>query len=164
MIRGIHHVALSTPDLDRLVAFYTDVIGFTPAFETRWHDKEVIDRIVALPGSAARSAMLRSGNAFLEIFEYSAPVGALADPGRGANDHGYTHFCLDVVDIDAEYERLCAAGMTFHCPPPPTDELGGGLLRATYGRDPDGNIIELQEILDPQIGIALDGTGMIAGP
>ena len=26
MIRGIHHVGLSTPDLDRLVAFYGDVI------------------------------------------------------------------------------------------------------------------------------------------
>ena len=30
MIRGIHHVAISTPDIDRLAAFYTDVVGFVP--------------------------------------------------------------------------------------------------------------------------------------
>ena len=29
MIRGIHHVAISTPDLERLVAFYRDVMQAT---------------------------------------------------------------------------------------------------------------------------------------
>ena len=41
-------------------------------------------------------------------------------------------------DIDAEYERLSAAGMRFHCAPP---RLGDGRVRATYGRDPDGNTL-----------------------
>ena len=30
MIRGVHHVAICTPDLDRLSAFYIDVVGFRP--------------------------------------------------------------------------------------------------------------------------------------
>ena len=61
---------------------------------------------------------------------------------------------------DAEYERLVAAGMTFHCAPP---QLGAGMIRATYGRDPDGNIVELQEIIDPAIPFTLERTDLIGG-
>ena len=57
-------------------------------------------------------------------------------------DHGITHLCLQVEDIDGEYERLKAAGMTFHCAP----QKAGKGLRATYGRDPDGNVVELLEV------------------
>jgi hypothetical protein len=49
-----------------------------------------------------------------------------------------------VTDIDAEYERLKAAGMVFHCPP----QAAGKGFRATYGRDPDGNVVELLEVKD----------------
>ncbi len=154
MIRGIHHVAVSTPDLERIVTFYRDVIGAQVVYEGGWPaGSEVIDTIVGLRGSHARQAMLRLGNAYLEFFQYVTPPGAPRDPGHGVNDHGYTHFCIDVKDIDAEYERLKAAGVRFNCAPP---DFGGGPIRATYGRDPDGNVIELQEILDPQHDFALE--------
>ncbi len=40
--------------------------------------------------------------------------------------------------------------------------MGGvARLRAIYGRDPDGNIIELQEVLDTSIPFALEQTAMI---
>ncbi len=68
------------------------------------------------------------------------------------NEHGITHICLDVTDVDAEYERLQAAGVTFHCPP----QEFAGVSKVTYARDPDGNVIELQEILQPSSPIALD--------
>ena len=107
--------------------------------------------------------MLQAGNAYLELFQYESPQGTPADPERNPASHGYTHFCIDVTDIDAEYARLSESGMTFHGPPPTTDELGHGALRAIYGRDPDGNIIELQEILDPAVPFALEHTTMIGG-
>jgi catechol 2,3-dioxygenase-like lactoylglutathione lyase family enzyme len=162
MIRGIHHVAISTPDLDRLVAFYTDVIGFEPVMSTSWRDRPMVDRMIGLNGSAARQVMLKAGNAYLELFEYEAPVGVAARPERNPADHGYTHFCLDVVDIDAEYERLSANGMTFHSAPPTVDEMGHARLRAIYARDPDGNIVELQEVLDPGLPFTLESTDLIA--
>jgi catechol 2,3-dioxygenase-like lactoylglutathione lyase family enzyme len=161
MIRGVHHVAISTADLDRLAAFYTELFGFETVMSTSWHEQPVIDEIVGLPGSAARQVMLKAGNAYLEIFEYESPAGHPGPGERTAADHGYTHFCIDVQDIDAEYERLSAAGMRFHCPPP---QLSGGRVRATYGRDPDGNIVELQEVVDPEIPLALEQTTMISGP
>jgi predicted enzyme related to lactoylglutathione lyase len=57
-------------------------------------------------------------------------------------DHGITHVCVDVDDLDADHERLSSAGMSFHAPP---QDLGGG-VRTTCGRDPDGNVVELPEL------------------
>ena len=68
-------------------------------------------------------------------------LGKAGDPNRPVCDQGITHICLQVTDIDAEYARLSAAGMRFHCAP----QTAPGLCRATYGRDPDGNIVELIE-------------------
>jgi len=51
--------------------------------------------------------------------------------------------------------RLQAAGVVFNCPPP---KFPGSSIRATYGRDPDGNVIELQQISDPEHAFALDKT------
>ncbi|HEY8351680.1 MAG TPA: nuclear transport factor 2 family protein [Sphingomonadales bacterium] len=148
MIRGVHHVALSTANLDRLVAFYRDVLGFELATEEiSWpKGSTMIDEIVGLKDSAARQVMLRAGNAYIEIFEYSSPAARDAEPLR-ACDRGYTHICFDVTNIDEVFERMKKAGVTFHCPPPEFDGL-----RATYGRDPDGNIIEIQEVLDENCG------------
>jgi hypothetical protein len=70
---------------------------------------------------------------------------------RPVCDHGITHLCLNVTDIDKEYERLNAAGMRFHCPPQHM-----GALKATYGRDPDGNVVELLEVTDAKNPIALE--------
>ena len=156
MIRGVHHVAVSTPDLARIVAFYRDVIGAEVVYEGGWSQgSAAIDEIVGLHESEAKQAMLRLGNAYLEFFEYVTPPGRPKDADYPVNDHGYTHFCLDVQDIDAEYERLRAAGVRFNCAPP---KFPGGAIRATYGRDPDGNVIELQEILDSNHDFALERT------
>ena len=36
MIKGIHHTALSTPDLDRMLAFYRDLLGLEVVTEFAW--------------------------------------------------------------------------------------------------------------------------------
>jgi len=157
VIRGIHHVAVSTPDLERIVAFYRDIIGAEAVYEGGWgKGSEIIDKIVGLEGSSCRQAMLKLHNAYLEFFEYQTPTPETKDSAYPPNNHGYTHFCIDVTDIDAEYERLSAAGVKFNIPPP---KLGGG-IRATYGRDPDGNIIELQQITDKDHPFYLDAGKM----
>ena len=51
-----------------------------------------------------------------------------------------------MTDVDAEYQRLTAAGMRFHCPP---QDLGGA--RTTYGRDPDGNVVQVLWIPDEML-------------
>jgi catechol 2,3-dioxygenase-like lactoylglutathione lyase family enzyme len=142
MIRGIHHASITTANLDRLVRFYCDLLGFEVALDFEWGvGNEAADRIYGLKDSAVRMAMLKTGNAFLELFEFANPVGKPGDPARPVCDQGYTHICIAVTDIEAEFARLSAAGMHFNCPP----QHLPGLCKATYGRDPDGNIVELME-------------------
>jgi catechol 2,3-dioxygenase-like lactoylglutathione lyase family enzyme len=87
----------------------------------------------------------------IELFEYATPSPKARDGSRRLCDHGITHLCLDVDDIDAEYARLSAAGMDFNCPP-----VDYGTVKTTYGRDPDGNMLELQEIKSAEDTLALD--------
>jgi len=58
-------------------------------------------------------------------------------------DVGLRHIAFDVTDIDSEYERLKAAGVEFLSEPQSLDGVG---LRSVYMRDPDGNIVEMQEV------------------
>ena len=115
MIRGIHHVAITTPDIDRLIAFYRDAIGMEVMRESGWQaGSERIDTLVGLTGSSARTATLRLGNAYLELFEYATPAGRPADLDRPVNDAGYTHFCLDVVGRAPTSTCLGPLQVTYH--------------------------------------------------
>ena len=100
------------------------------------------EKIIGLKNTAAKVAMVEMGGVNIKLFEYSSPTPKPVDPEWRVCDHGYTHLCLEVDDIDAEYDRLNKAGMTFHAPPPPV--YNG--MRALYGRDPDGNIVEILQI------------------
>jgi catechol 2,3-dioxygenase-like lactoylglutathione lyase family enzyme len=152
MIRGIHHTAISTGDLERSVRFYKDLLGFQEVFSSGWEvGTEMADKITGLQNSSARLVMLKANNAFIEIFQYATPRPKPGEAMRPVCDHGITHICLEVSNLDEEYERLKNAGMLFHCPP---QEAGSG-IRATYGRDPDGNVVELLEVRERNTALSL---------
>lgn len=141
MVRGIHHVAVHVRDLDRMVKFYGDAFGFEIVGEAfSWRDEPLIDRILDVPGSAASGCMMRAGTCYLELFQFSAPEPVSTRPLRPF-DKGYTHFCVDVTEIEAECERLKGLGMRFGHPGP----VDMGHVKSVYGRDPEGNVIEIQE-------------------
>ncbi len=152
MIRGIHHTAISTPDLERSLAFYCGLLGFEQVMDFTWPEgTENMNRTHALAETAGRVVLLRAGNTLVELFQYATPTPKPLDPKRPLCDHGITHLCLDVDDIEVEYKRLEAGGMVFHSPP-----IDYGTVKTTYGRDPDGNCIELQEIKSADDALALD--------
>lgn len=141
MMKAIHHTAISTPDLDRLIKFYRDLLGFEVVSESGWPvGIEIADNIVGLKDSATKITMLELGDFRLELFQYSSPEPKTSDPNRPVCDHGLTHLAFTVEDIQAEYDRLVKAGMIFHCPP---QNIGPTV---TYGRDPDGNVVELMQL------------------
>lgn len=148
MIRGIHHVALVVDDFDLMLDFYQRVIGAKETTRLGWEaPNPAVDEIISVPGSSADIRILRVGNAYLELFKFHAPAGRPVEPDNSAADHGFRHIAFDVTDIDAEYERLLGEGVTFNSPPTQV-ELDGHPLRATYFTDPEGNIVEFQELLE----------------
>lgn len=83
----VHHVAITTPDVDRLAAFYRDVLGLTET--TRHHDDDGL-----------RSVWLDLDGAILMV-------------ERGAQGRGGWHLLalsIDVANRDAWRARLQAAG------------------------------------------------------
>ncbi|MCP4001106.1 MAG: VOC family protein [Gammaproteobacteria bacterium] len=141
MIKGFHHAAISTPDLKRCIEFYTRIIGGEVAWSFGWPEgTHEADEVTGLQNSAAEAAMLKIGDSFLEVFQFTSPEPQPQAGDRPVNNHGITHICLEVENIQEEYTRLLAAGVPFNCPPQNQD--GSSMV---YGRDPDGNIIELIE-------------------
>jgi catechol 2,3-dioxygenase-like lactoylglutathione lyase family enzyme len=140
MIVGIHHTALSTRDADRLVRFYRELFGFEVEFDFPWDESnEAFRKSHAVRESAGRVVMIANGASRLEIFEYEKPAPRPDIEGRANADLGIAHFSIEVRDIAKEYTRLRAAGMEFQ------SELvvQTPTIQMAYGRDPDGNIIEL---------------------
>lgn len=143
MICGLHHVAISTPDIERFIDHYQRWYGFERVADGGWEAGNArISRMVQLPDSAARYAMIRLGRFYIEVFQYLQPAGTRTE--RRMCDHGLIHICLYVDDIQMEYDRLTTLGMEFHCPPG-----GPEGMQATYGRDCDGNVVELLQVTAP---------------
>ncbi|MCW1382769.1 VOC family protein [Novosphingobium sp. KCTC 2891] len=152
--RGIHHIGVSVPDIDKARTFYLDLLGGVELGEPmEWRGNPFIDSVVGLQGSAARQFMCRLGNAHIEVFEYLEPRSAPQNADQGVNTFGYTHFAVQVEDILACYERLLEAGIRVHTPPamegisvlPDGSKTG---YAATYCRDFFGNVFEIMEIYD----------------
>lgn len=143
MINGLHHVGLSVTDIDRSLTFYRDALGMDVESRNGFSG-ERYDAILALEGVEGIVAVLKRPQLELELFEFTHPQPAKGDPGRPVCDHGITHFCIAVDNIEVEYERLREAGARPHCPP-----LDFGTAKATYVRDPDGNVVELLELVSP---------------
>ena len=150
-IKGIHHVAISVPDLDRARDFYCGVLGFEVAEEFAFGPDEESERVTGVKGAAADVIMLRAGNMHVEIFEYRNEGVQPQDRRRPVCDHGFTHFALEVDgDIQEVYDALEQAGVEWHAPViGDLDEAG---YVVTYGRDPFGNVIEIQKLADSNPG------------
>lgn len=140
--KGIHHIAISVPSLEQAKVFYVEKLGFSVADEAHLPPSEEGDKVAALKNVDCNVLMVKAGNMFLEIFEFHHPTPSLQD-NRRVCDHGYTHLAFEVEDVHEAYQFLKQAGVKWHTTP---TEAGEGYL-VTYGRDPFGNVIEIQQLV-----------------
>ncbi|MEL6874250.1 MAG: VOC family protein [Pseudomonadota bacterium] len=140
----VRHVSLATPDIDRLVDFYTAFLnqaGPRRVGRLMTVSGEQVDKVSGLPGSELEMAWFQIRNLELEMFQYhSHPTEDLEKP-RPVDALGYNMIVFDVSDMDAARKRLVDAGGTIVSEPEPMD--GGQIM---FGRDPDGNLLGLQAV------------------
>jgi catechol 2,3-dioxygenase-like lactoylglutathione lyase family enzyme len=132
------HVSITTPDLDRSAAFYEALSGVTARRSGRLGPNPKIDHLTRLDGAEVSGAWLQVGNLQLELWQYHRPAARGVDRDRALSDPGYSHFAFEVDDLAGERARAERLGMVFQ-----GDPISAGGMSATYGRDPDGNVIEL---------------------
>jgi catechol 2,3-dioxygenase-like lactoylglutathione lyase family enzyme len=141
MIEGLHHVGISVTNLDKAIEFYTKMFDMELAASFPFGGP-LYSQVMGLDNAHGRMGVVRKGSLMLELFEFANPSPARKDPNYSVGDRGISHFGIEVTDIEAVYERLVAAGTRFHCPVV-TFPRG---VKATYGRDQDGNVFELLEM------------------
>jgi catechol 2,3-dioxygenase-like lactoylglutathione lyase family enzyme len=147
--RRFSHVGVAVANLDEAVEFYKVFLQQEPFvyFETKG-DKPFLDELVGYERARMKEAMFTFGDGYLELLEYDTPERGQADPET--YNIGHMHFCFEVDDIQAEYERLRDAdiGIEFRSEGPvtvPASEPDFEGERALYLRTPDGSTFELYQ-------------------
>lgn len=147
--RRFSHVGIAVDNLEEAVEFYKVFLQQEPFvyFETTG-DKPFLDQLVGYERTHMKEAMFALGDGYLEILEYTRPERGRTDPET--YNVGHMHFCFEVDDIQAEYERLRDAdlGIEFRSEGPvtvPASEPDFEGERCLYLRTPDGSTFEIYQ-------------------
>ena len=147
-------VSITVEDLDREIAFFTEMLDFHKVKQERLQG-EAVAHLYGLPDKTAsvETATLQLGDEQIRLldFDYPASPGASSPSVRfnqqtRGNDLWFQHLAIVVSDMDSAYRRLLDAGVTHVSTAPQT--LPGYLpnaagIKAFYFRDPEGHNLEL---------------------
>ncbi len=128
-IKNLDHVVLRSPDADRLVGFYCNVLGCT---------------VERRSSPEFGMVQLRAGAALIDIVAVDSELGRMGGAAPGKDGRNMDHFC---VRLDPFSEEVIREDLAQH-------GVVGSKLEARYGaegngpsiyiQDPDGNTIELK--------------------
>ena len=139
-VHRLNHAVLYVRDVERTVAFYREVFGFT--------------QVAGFPGAAFLKAPASTNDHDLGLFQ----VGAEAGPsGAGRSTVGLYHLAWEVETLDDLEEHLvrlsqagALVGMSDH-----------GTTKSLYGHDPDGIEFEVVWLVPAHL---LDGSQLSDDP
>lgn len=147
MIADVFHFSFTVGDIDRSVAWYTEVLGLELVHRQR-QENSYTQVLVGIPGAVLEVAQLkvpaldsRYSTHMLELIQYVEGGGGTRD--LPTNQVGVAHLALLVTDIHERYKRMVKAGVNFRNPP---IEITAGANQggsACYFHDPDGITLEL---------------------
>jgi len=143
-VKAVRHIGIVVIDMAASVEFYRDRLGLEVWADFEDHSP-YLAAVTELPGAHARMVKLQAPNGVsIELLQYLSHPPA-PSPAARACDRGCNHVSLEVDDIDSLHEALSRQGVRFHTPPTVSPDGGA---KVTYCRDPEGNIVELVELLD----------------
>lgn len=145
----MNHLNIVVADMQRSLAFYVGLLGLRATFEVTLAG-DWIEQVTGLVGVTARCVFVQpaGGGARFELLEYVRPAGEAARPQDSVpSTVGLRHVAFEVDDVEAEYERLHAAGVRFVSPPVtvPFGVAGDIRKRLCYALDPDDVIVEIAD-------------------
>jgi lactoylglutathione lyase len=129
----LEQVRLLVADFPAAFRFYRDVLGLEPNFGAEGDSY------------ASFATGTESGLALFDGAEMAEAVGTRSLPASAARRDPFV-LVLEVADVDAAAARVVAAGTTLVTQP--TDHPDWG-IRTCHLRDPEGNLIELEQPLPP---------------
>lgn len=156
---GSNSILLSVSDLDAAVAFYQRATGFNLLSSTQVRDDPAVDQLYCSKAVSFRRAILRAPNMLLELTEFEENIGTSSAkmPVQGP---GMTHTCYQTPSTHSGYDRFSEAGASILSTGDGPIDLGGYGVTYAYAHDPDGNMLELEQLDQP----VLDHMGYFQSP
>jgi catechol 2,3-dioxygenase-like lactoylglutathione lyase family enzyme len=138
-------VGMTVSDMDRSVAFFTNVLTFEKVSDVEVAGGEQ-ERLLGLFGVRMRVVRLRLGSEQIELTEFLAPRGRPIPVDSRSNDRWFQHVAIIVSDMDAAYAWLRQHRVDHASPEPqrlPDWNPNAGGIKAFYFKDPDGHPLEV---------------------
>ncbi|MCC5970785.1 MAG: VOC family protein [Pararhodobacter sp.] len=138
------HINLVARDANTLAAFYVDVFKCEHLRQPRRLSGENVSRGNGLPNSEIYSIWLKfpgSAAPFLEVHEHKVTT---ARKLPKVNEPGFGHLSFQTDDISAALSAVIEAGGTQLGEITDLGSAGKPFL-VVYARDPEGNILELEQ-------------------
>ena len=144
MITGFNHSGFVVKDIDKMVAFYRDLLGLTVLREVDSVAPPEGDH-TGIPGARRRLVFVGKpeGEHVLELVQYVEPPSPEGHLDR--HQLGAAHVCFNVADLEQLHQRLSRQGIEFVTPPIFKQTPEGGRHGICYARDPEGNWLEFIE-------------------
>ncbi len=144
--QSVAAVGFTVSDMDRSIAFYRDVLTFTPVGDVEVDGPEY-DRLYGLFGVRARVVRMQLGEQRIELTQFISPPDArpIPVPSYG-NDLWFQHVAIVVRDMDAAWAQLRKHHVRQISPRPqtlPASNPAAAGIKAIKFRDPDGHNLEL---------------------
>lgn len=139
MILGVHHVGITVPDLSRALEYQRTGLGLEPDLLFDIEDSDRNRKVMGIGNTAAKVALIRCPNAFLELTQFTEDSRSQLRP-RAINEQGIVHYCVQGPEIAPLHKRFGEAGSRFYSDPL---DLGTG-NDYCYLEDTQNTIIELE--------------------
>lgn len=145
--RSVSAVGMTVSDIDRAVAFYTQVLPFEKVAEVEVAGPDY-EHLEGIFGLRMRVVSLRLGAEKLILTQYLVPKGRAFPADSRSNDRWFQHIAIVVSDMNRAYARLRENHVEYASSGPQTlpawNKAAGG-IRAFYFRDQDEHYLELIE-------------------
>lgn len=147
MVVKYTHINLVAKDWKSLAQFYIDVFNCKPKPPERDLSGDWLDRVTGIESAHIRGVHLllpgyEDDGPTLEIFQYNEYV---EDNDKSVNKEGFAHIAFAVDDVEKYLAKLKENGGTTVGEVVKGHVDGGRTIHVVYGRDPEGNIIEIQK-------------------
>ena len=145
LVVAVDAIGVTVGDMDRSVAFYTDVLSFQKVSDVEVAGVEY-ERLEGIFGLRMRVVRLKLGDESLELTQFLTPRSRPAPLDSRSNDRWFQHVSIIVGDMDKAYAWLRShhVGYVSSTPqrlPDWNKEAGG--IEAFYFSDPDGHTLEI---------------------
>lgn len=127
-VLGFDHIVLRIRDKDRMVAFYTEVLGLS------------VDRDRPEIGLTH----IRAGAQMIDLVTLDGPLGRMGGGGPGREGRNLDHFALQVRPFDEPAIRAHLAAHGVEVVEEGQRYGADGTGFSLYIRDPEGNTVELK--------------------